>query len=1139
MLPTQRLSPTVSIVIPVFNKVAFTRQCLDRIKRHASDQVHHQVIVVDNGSSDGTQDFLTEASQHDPHVVYLRHEENLGFSRGNNIGVGVATGRYVLFLNNDTIVQPGWLQAMVRVAESNERVGIVGIKQLFPYSNKIHHTGIIFTADRRPQHIYPHADGSLPYVNKQREYQAVTGSCLLMPRKLFVECGMFDEGYVNGYEDIDLCFTVRARNRTVVCCTTSFIYHYGQITETRTADDDKNLARFLSRWGDKVQPDELAYFREDQAEIEAARGRPEVVAPRAVEADRIYFADDLSAGSALTWVTGELVLAMDDLRLPVTLKQCRLSASLEAGKRRRLEKLMLPAQPFGGVQIRWSHYWPQHLNLELAGATNLELFVINYVFDRPNTQPWDYWLQVLAQNRHLKLPLSTFSRQALLQTGVNATDCHILRPGYSPEILEVAAPARRSDAFRFLTVTNSHDLERYGTKILLDAYWKAFHDHDDVVLVVKDYGASSGDATLKKLLRPSAGRARVEYRSDFTSKEALIELYKSCDAFVSAHRGEGYGMKILDAMACGLPVITPLFGGPTDFCTEENSFAVDFSLVPVGDCYDTRAISILNGPVWAQPDPQSLADQLRRVAGDTAAARRKAEIARADVVERFTWQQAAQEFGGYLAAVVPARQPPRRAPMRQAAPTERSPYWMGLRITVIIPTYNRKEMLLKCLRALDRQTILPQEFEVVVVDDGSSDGTGEMLATEQFRFGLKYHRQENKGPGTARNEGLRLAEGELILYIGDDIIATERLLEEHLMAHATRVDPGASVLGHIDWPPEMTPSMVMNFVCGESTLQFAYAVIPKLDKLDYRFFYTSNVSIRRDFLAAAAADHVAFDPDFRFAAFEDSELAYRLEKRGLDLRYHAAALAYHEHRMDVQSFANREYRAGQMAVVFYRKHPQMDDLLQVRWIGDWTDAVETLAAKAEIDRSIGALDRDTDALLRSLAQTLEGLIEFQSKASSPAAVPKFTPETLKRSLDSVVGLIFEVERTRGKVQEWYKDVKNPATVEAAKRLIGCMRKLEFFANRPAEIKRLQETISWLDTSELGSLRNRIAELEGQLRMPGAGSRLRRIDRTAWRVARKVDLIIQQQLGRRGWLGHYQSFRHRLIRLMPPSRQAPH
>jgi glycosyltransferase involved in cell wall biosynthesis len=123
-------------------------------------------------------------------------------------------------------------------------------------------------------------------------------------------------------------------------------------------------------------------------------------------------------------------------------------------------------------------------------------------------------------------------------------------------------------------VTNSHDLVRYGTQVLLDAWDEAFDEHADVELVVKDYGASSGDRSLRDWLKRRRG-APVTLVDDFTSKPELIGLYKSCDAFVSAHRGEGFGMKILDAMGCGLPVVT-LFGGSTEFCSSDTC-TVDFA----------------------------------------------------------------------------------------------------------------------------------------------------------------------------------------------------------------------------------------------------------------------------------------------------------------------------------------------------------------------------------------------------------------------------------------------------------------------------------------------------------------------------------------------------------------------------------
>ena len=203
-------------------------------------------------------------------------------------------------------------------------------------------------------------------------------------------------------------------------------------------------------------------------------------------------------------------------------------------------------------------------------------------------------------------------------------------------------------------------------------------------------------------------------------------------------------------------------------------------------------------------------------------------------------------------------------------------------MTVVVPTFNRKDKLLSCLEALARQSILPQEFEVVVIDDGSTDGTQEALQDRRFPFALRYLPPGECGSGQARNLGIQRARGEIVLFIGDDIMADERLLEEHLLAHAGTSEPGAAVLGHIDWPQGMTPNGVMDYVCGDAQVAVrVLADIPKLPALDHRFFYTSNISLKRQFLVDAADSGIRFDPSFRRAAFEDSEFAFRLLPRGL------------------------------------------------------------------------------------------------------------------------------------------------------------------------------------------------------------------------------------------------------------------
>src|SRR4051794_11127452 len=426
----------VSIIIPVLNKIEFTRQCLDRIWRNSGDDIAYEVIVVDNASSDGTQDWFADVARFPRAVQYVRNEVNLGYAKANNIGARLSAARYLLFLNNDTLVQPGWLREMLRVAGSDPSIGVVGIKQLFPYTNIIYHTGIVFAPGGVPQHLYPHLDASLPQVNKESEYQAVTGPCLMIERALFEECNRFDEAYVNGYEDVDLCMGVRRHRRKIVCCTSAFIYHYGQISEGRTSADDRNAALFASKWSGQITADQDDYLARDRSTMPRAP-RPAAPAHPGLADDCIYLADDLGQGSALTWINAELAVSLKDLGVPVFVNGGRVSSTLPSATRHRLETLAVQGTPVGGVQIKWSHFWARHLNLELAGAFNLEFFVINYRFGNPGSAPWDYWLQSLRQNGYDKLPLSDFCASVLRQLDVPGSQSHVLHPGYSREIAQV------------------------------------------------------------------------------------------------------------------------------------------------------------------------------------------------------------------------------------------------------------------------------------------------------------------------------------------------------------------------------------------------------------------------------------------------------------------------------------------------------------------------------------------------------------------------------------------------------------------------------------------------------------------------------------------------------------------------------
>lgn len=240
---------------------------------------------------------------------------------------------------------------------------------------------------------------------------------------------------------------------------------------------------------------------------------------------------------------------------------------------------------------------------------------------------------------------------------------------------------------------------------------------------------------------------------------------------------------------------------------------------------------------------------------------------------------------------------------------------------MIIPTYNRKDILEKCLSALRGQDHEEGGYEIIIVDDGSSDGTGDMLDRSFSGTGLriKYYRQDHKGPAAARNLGIKNAEGEIVLFLGDDIIASPDLLRQHRLCHERSRADNLAVLGVISWPPGSRLSPFLRWL--ETGPQFGYSLIKDPENASYRFFYSSNISLKKRFLL----DHGLFDEDFHYAAYEDIELGYRLEKHGLRIRYNKEAQAYHEHDIYKANFLKRSDLAGRALKVFIEKHPELED----------------------------------------------------------------------------------------------------------------------------------------------------------------------------------------------------------------------
>jgi len=275
--------PLVSIIIPVYNKCDLTVQCLQALAK-ATSQVPHEIIVVDNASSDATPQRMQQ--QQAAHIRYVRNEVNRNFAGACNQGAAAATGKYWLFLNNDTIPVQGWLEALLDELRTHPEVAAVGSKLLYE-SGHVQHAGVVFARDTRsPFHPYRMLRMDDARVNRRRELQAVTAACVLIRPKWFQDCGGFSEDFRNGYEDLDLCLKIRQRGGVIVYQPKSVVFHLESQTPGRMKFDNENRALFFQRWQSALLADEDAFYHGDgYYKTGVIEQRPE--APRLVR-----FADD-------------------------------------------------------------------------------------------------------------------------------------------------------------------------------------------------------------------------------------------------------------------------------------------------------------------------------------------------------------------------------------------------------------------------------------------------------------------------------------------------------------------------------------------------------------------------------------------------------------------------------------------------------------------------------------------------------------------------------------------------------------------------------------------------------------------------------------------------------------------------------
>ena len=317
-----------SVIIPLFNRAELTEQCLVNLAE-VTHGVRYEVVLVDNGSTDATTQVLAGLGGD---VQVIRNAENRGFAAACNQGAAAARGRHLVFLNNDTIPLQGWLEPLLAELDGDPRVSVVGSKLLFD-DGTVQHAGVIFSREIPiPYHVFYRSDAAAPAVNRRREIQCVTAACMAVRRSTFDALGGFDEGYVNGYEDVDFCLQVRERGEKVVYQPQSTLYHLESQTPGRKAHDNANGQRLLQRWGG-------VWWRigdEDTVLV------PEGLAARVLESGSKILAPIGDADERGRWEAVrdvQLALLADDAAAVRRLLAARTEWPDDAGVRRWLEQI--------------------------------------------------------------------------------------------------------------------------------------------------------------------------------------------------------------------------------------------------------------------------------------------------------------------------------------------------------------------------------------------------------------------------------------------------------------------------------------------------------------------------------------------------------------------------------------------------------------------------------------------------------------------------------------------------------------------------------------------------------------------------------------------------------------------------------
>jgi GT2 family glycosyltransferase len=610
----------VSIIILTWNGLDYTRRCLETLRGRTAFP-DYEVVVVDNGSTDGTVEYLRSL----PWLRLLENGSNLGFVRGNNRGMAESVGDsdFVL-LNNDTeIIQPDWLSRLQATAYSAPEVGIVGARLRRP-DGMLQHAGTYMPVETFWGQQVGAGEKDVNQFNADAEVEGVVFACAYIKREVAERVGPLDDDYFSYFEDSDYCLRARGQGFKVVCCGSATVVHH---------ENTSTKVNKVSH-GELFLESQKTFKRKWQAALEGSR-----------------YTREVNWHSLLNFTNGyanssrELVLELD-----------------RQGVRVNYQYLYGPGTPFELPEpeqsasyminvIRGRRVNPSGVHVFYGQGdsfrTNYRSYKIGYTMLEVDGLPRE-WVRRANMMDEVWTP-SSFNADTFRASGVERP-IHVMPLGvnpayFNPNIESYSVPG----VFTFLSTFEWG--ERKAPEVLLRAFNDEFRSGEEAVLVCKVYNQDPSVNIPRQVgrlgLKERGGRV-VFSINELVPVHQLGALYRSADCFVLPSRGEGWGLPILEAMACGLPVIATAWSAQTDFINDEIAYPLGIEGIVTAEA----KCPYYQGFNWAEPAYEQLRALMRHVYENREEAGRKGARASAEVLGRWTWRHSAEKIIRRLREVV-------------------------------------------------------------------------------------------------------------------------------------------------------------------------------------------------------------------------------------------------------------------------------------------------------------------------------------------------------------------------------------------------------------------------------------------------------------------------------------------------------